>query len=50
MPEPLKGTYHNGFVTKGPMGIRKQNWLKVLRAGKASGETVPLYDRNLAQT
>lgn len=50
MPEPLVGTYPNGFVTKGPMGIRKQNWLKVLRAGKASGETAPLCDRNLAQT
>lgn len=47
MPEPLVGTYPNGFVTKGPMGIRKQNWLKVLRAGKSSGETAPLCDRNL---
>lgn len=50
MPEPLMGTYHNGFVTRGPMGIRKQNWFKVLHAGKASGKTAPLCDRNLAQT
>lgn len=50
MPEPLVGTYPNGFVTKGPMGITKKNWLTVLHAGKAFGETAPLCDRNLTQT